>query len=126
MIIADTSVWISFLKKDDDDLQLLLKSYLKKNRVYAISAVFGELLQGVKNKKERQLVEFFWEYLPKIDETGMFLKAGVISNENKLYAKGIGFTDCYILAAALDNQCELWTLDKKLGQAANELTTKSY
>lgn len=122
MIVADTSVWISFFKKDNTDLETLFKSYLRKNRIFAVSAVFGELLQGVKSKKERRLIEFFWEYLPKLDEDNIFIKAGHLSNQYKLYTKGIGFTDCYILAATLENSLELWTLDKKLGNTANEIS----
>lgn len=87
-----------------------------------MSAVFGELLQGVKSKKEKQLIEYFWEFLPKIKEDDLFLKAGLISNQHKFYARGIGFTDCYILAATIENNLELWTLDKKLGNTANEIS----
>jgi len=121
MIVADTSVWISFLKKDNPDLNVLFKSYLKKSKIYAVSAIFGELIQGVKSKKEKQLIELFWEFLPKIDEEEMFLQAGILSNKHKLYAKGIGFTDCYILAATIINHSELWTFDRKLGNAANQI-----
>jgi predicted nucleic acid-binding protein len=121
VIVADTSVWISYFKQQDPDLRDLLSAYLKSNDVYAVSAVFGELLQGVKNKKERSLIEFFWELLPKVDETELFLRAGLMSNEHKLYAQGVGFTDCFILAAALENNFALWTLDKKLGTMANEI-----
>lgn len=123
MIVADTSVWISYFKKDNSDLETLFKSHLKKNKVYAVSAVFGELLQGVRSKKEKQLIDFFWEFLPKLDEQHLFLKAGLISNEHRLYARGIGFTDCYILAATIENNLELWTLDKKLGNIANEIAS---
>jgi len=124
MIAVDTSVWICFFKNDNSDLKTLLNHYLKEQRIIAISAVFGELLQGVKSNKERSMVESFWELLPKIDENDLFIKAGIISNQNKLYNHGIGFTDCYILAVALENKAELWTLDKKLGRMANQISSE--
>lgn len=121
MIIVDTSVWIEFLKGDQETKSLMIP-YLKKNHIIAISAVFGELLQGVRNKRERSLIMSFWQHLPKIDEKELFIKAGQISNEQKLYTKGVGLMDCYLLAAALDKEYALWTKDKKLLQAVDMLS----
>ncbi|MEP1095646.1 MAG: PIN domain-containing protein [Cyclobacteriaceae bacterium] len=114
MILVDTSVWISFLKKDNIDTQYILKSYLRKDDVFTVSAVFGELLQGVKSKRELKVVEAIWQSLPKVDESELFLKAGHLSNQHGLYAKGVGLIDCYLLAACQENELALWTLDKKL------------
>jgi len=114
MILVDTSVWISFLKNDDVDTQHILKRYLRKDQVFTVSAVFGELFQGVKNNRERKIVETIWLSLPKVDERELFIMAGHISNQHKLYAKGVGLIDCYLLAACLENELALWTLDKKL------------
>lgn len=117
MILVDTSVWINFLRKSDLDTEDMLKTYLKNDHIYAVSAVFGELLQGVKSKRERSIVSTLWENLPKVDEQQLFIKAGELSNQHKLYAHGVGLIDCYILAAAIDNNLALWTLDKKLQNA---------
>lgn len=117
MIIADTSIWIDFLKKSDQDTVDILKKYLKKGEVYALSAIFGEILQGVKNKRERDIIYLIWDSLPKIDERDLFLTAGNLSNQYKLYAKGVGLIDCLIMAAAIENDFALWTLDKKLQEA---------
>ena len=114
MIVADTSVWVSFFKNDDDDTVDILRSYLKKEQVIAVSAIFGELYQGVKNKREKEIITQIYENIPHIDEHELFIKAGLLSNEHKLYAKGVGFIDCYILTACLENGLALWTFDKKL------------
>lgn len=123
MIIADTSVWIDFLKKSDPDLVDILKKYLKKGEVFGVSAIFGELLQGVKNKRERDIIYLIWDSLPKIEEKALFLKAGELSNQYKLYAKGVGLIDCLLMAAAIEHDFVLWTLDKKL-QAAIDIVSK--
>lgn len=123
MILVDTSVWISFLRKDDIDTQHILKRYLRKDDVFTVSAVFGELLQGVKSKREHRIVEAIWQSLPKVDEQELFIKAGHLSNQHKLYARGVGLIDCYLLAACLENELALWTLDKKL-LSAFELVNK--
>lgn len=124
MILADTSIWISFLRKSDPDLSDILKKYLKKEEVYAVSAIFGELLQGVKNKRERDIVSILWESLPKVSEQNLFIEAGKLSNRYKLYAQGVGLIDCFIMAAAIENNLALWTLDKKF-QKAIDLVSNS-
>jgi len=122
MILADTSVWISFLRQDDQDTSDILHSYLKKDEVFALSAVFGELYQGVKNNREKEVITQIYENLPTIDEEGLFIKAGLLSNQHKLYAKGVGLIDCYILSACLENELALWTFDKKLRNAYEIIT----
>ncbi len=117
MILVDTSVWISYFRKDDPGLSEMLKKYLKDQDVYAVSAVFGELLQGVRNDREREIINLFWENLPKVDETRLFIEAGNLSSRYKFFSMGVGLMDCYILAAALQNNLALWTLDKKLQKA---------
>lgn len=124
MILVDTSVWVSFLRKTDPDLSDILKKYLKKEQVYAVSAVFGELLQGAKNNRERHLISVLWENLQKVTEEDLFIAAGNLSNRYKLYASGVGLIDCFILAAAMENNLALWTLDKKL-QKAVDLVSES-
>ena len=125
MILVDTSVWISFLRGEDDDIQYILKKYLKKNDVYTVSAVFGELFQGVKNKREKSIIETIWSILPKSDEHGLFIEAGHLSNRHKLYAKGVGLIDCYLLAACIRDGHSLWTLDKKLQDVFTEVVNES-
>lgn len=116
MIIVDTSVWIEYLK-GNENYKDILPQYLKKKHVVAISPVFGELLQGVKNKREHEIIIGFWESLPKINENELFIKAGKLSQKYKLYNAGVGLIDTYLLAAALKNEYTLWTLDKTLIKA---------
>ncbi|MCP4458040.1 MAG: PIN domain-containing protein [Cytophagales bacterium] len=122
MILADTSIWISYLRKDDPDLSEILKTYLKKRHIFTTSAIFGELFQGVKNTKEYSLIEMLWESLPKVEEENLFIEAGQLSNEYNLHNKGVGLIDCYILAATLSQDLTLWTLDKKLLSAFDHIS----
>jgi len=121
MILVDTSVWISFLKRDNREIEFLLKRHLSKDRVYTVSAVFGELFQGTKNKREVSVLHTIWESLPKIEEEGLFIEAGILSNQHTLYAKGVGLIDSYILAACASQNLDLWTLDKKLQLAFEDI-----
>ncbi|RUA34222.1 MAG: VapC toxin family PIN domain ribonuclease [Bacteroidetes bacterium] len=123
MIIVDTSVWIEYLKGNEQYRNVLPK-YLKEKYVVAISAVFGELLQGVKNKREHQIIMGFWESLPKVNEENLFIEAGKLSHEYKLYNAGVGLIDTYLLAAALNNDYAVWSLDKKLNKAIDIIENK--
>ena len=69
------------------------------------------------NNGKKEILELIYENIPSVDESGLFLRAGILSNQHKLYAKGVGLVDCYIMAVCLENELTLWTNDKKL-QAA--------
>ena len=112
-IIADTSIWIEFLKNDQDVFPLMQK-LLEKNYIIAIECIFGELLQGVKTNRERDIILGYWEYLPKTDESNVWIDAGNYSNKNKLFEKGIGLIDSVLIIIAVKNKLRIWTLDKKL------------
>ena len=121
MIVVDTSVWIEFLKGKNSQISESFISLLKKRKVMAMSPVFGELLQGAKKEKDRKIIAKFWQNLPKVDEESAFIKAGELSYKHKLIDKGIGLIDAYILAIALENDFSVWTLDKKLQRAIDEI-----
>ncbi len=123
MIIVDTSVWIEYLK-GNEHYRNVLPQYLKEKHVIAISAVFGELLQGVKNKREYEIISGFWESLPKVNEENLFIEAGNLSHQYKLYNAGVGLIDTYLLAAALKNDLAIWSLDKKLNKAIDIIENK--
>jgi predicted nucleic acid-binding protein len=112
-IIVDTSIWIEFLKKNPKifpSMQVLLE----KQNAIALGCIFGELLQGVKSERERKIITSYWDCLPKIDESQIWIEAGKYSGEKGLASKGLGLIDSIILTAAIKNNLIIWTLDKKL------------
>ena len=119
MIIPDTSVWIEFFKTHQPYF-VKLRDYLEQHEILAISPVFGELLQGVKNIAEKKTILEYWNYLPKIDETDLMIKAGVYSFENKLISKGVGIIDVCIMVSAIENNAIVWTLDEKLKRVSKK------
>ena len=117
MILADTSIWIDFFKKTNHSLDAQMTEYLENRMVYGVSIVFGELLQGVRDDREEKIILDYWKNLPRFDERNLFIDGGKLSYQYKLFSKGVGLIDCYILAAAKLYQLEIWSLDKKLLQA---------
>jgi len=119
MIIPDTSVWIEFLKGKEPfltELDLLLE----ERQVIALECIFGELLQGAKTKRERKLITDYWNNLPKIEERGLCVRAGLHAGEQKLFAKGLGLIDVFILTAAESSGARVWTLDRKMASLLGE------
>jgi Predicted nucleic acid-binding protein, contains PIN domain len=121
VIIVDTSVWIDFFRQPDSQESEVLYSLIDQDRVVGLSAIFGELLQGAKNEAEEKLILDIWDAVPKIDESKLFIDAGILSFREKLVTKGIGLIDCLILAAAKRNHLTIWTLDKKLERESDRL-----
>jgi len=121
MILVDTSVWIEFLRQNNEGVKLRLVSEMENGNIIALSPVFGELLQGVKSTHEEKILIDLWDDLMKVNEDQLFNQAGRLSNEYKMMSKGIGLIDCAILAAAKVNKLEIWSLDKKLIEACRSL-----
>jgi len=96
MIILDTSIWIEHLRNN----QLYfpkVKKLLENKEVLAVECIFGELLQGIKNKSEKEIILNFWKYLPKENYENIIIQAGEYSSQNKLLDHGIGLIDAIIL-----------------------------
>ena len=125
MILVDTSVWIEFLRQNNEPIGQQMIGEMEKGMVIALSPVFGELLQGVKNEREEKIIVDLWEDLLKINEDQLFIQAGRLSFSHKLSAKGVGLIDCTFLAAAKINKLQIWSLDKKLLEVAKLLKIES-
>jgi predicted nucleic acid-binding protein len=117
VIIVDTSVWIVFFRGSNQQLVDKLGVLIDNSEVVALSCVFGELLQGVKNESEEKTILDVWNNLSRVDERNLFIEAGQGSAKYKFVNRGVGLIDSYILAAALKYNLLLWTFDKKLNDA---------
>jgi predicted nucleic acid-binding protein len=113
MILVDTSIWIEFFKGREPYFNGL-KDLIEASEVLVHEVIFGELLQGCKNKKEVNFILEYWESINKIDSRGSFLLAGKISFESKFLDHGIGLIDSVLINLVRENKIQMWTLDKKI------------
>ncbi len=117
MILADTSVWIEFLR-GKEPIHSRFKDFLKLGKIFSLPWIFGELLQGALDDEESQRLLSFWEVIPKPESEELekiWLDAGVLSRKSKFPSKGVGLIDAAIIQSArLMNNSVVWTLDKKL------------
>jgi hypothetical protein len=62
----------------------------------------------------------YWYCLPKLEEKGIWIEAGVYFGENKLFDRGISLIDSAIIIAAIRNNLLAWSLDKKLNKVLDD------
>jgi hypothetical protein len=113
MIVADTCIWIEFLKKHEPYYSVFA-DMLENSRVLGIECIFGELLQGAKNKREIQIIGEDWHLVPKFSMEGLFIEAGKQSRLGNWHTRGVGLIDSVILIFARTTGSSIWTIDTKL------------
>ena len=113
MILADTSIWIDFFRTETK-VFVEFRSLLEKREVVSLDCIFGELLQAASHQRERKLILEYWDSIPKITITELWVKAGSFSSESKMISKGVGLIDCAIILAARSVGASIWTKDKKM------------
>ncbi|MFC2167264.1 type II toxin-antitoxin system VapC family toxin [Acidobacteriota bacterium] len=114
MVLVDTSVWISHLRKGNSQLQVLLMD----GKVACHPYIIGELACG--NLKNRQEILTLLEALPKTELAGHDEILYFI-DQHRLMGKGLGLIDMHLLVSTQLSGVSLWTLDNNLKDAADEL-----
>lgn len=114
MILVDTSVWVSHLRKSEPRLAALLA----ENLVLVHPFVIGEIACG--NLKNRNTVLESLEALP-LARSARHSEVLHLVARHRLWGRGIGWVDAHLLASALLTGCRLWTLDRRLDAAAGQL-----
>ncbi|MFZ1956545.1 MAG: type II toxin-antitoxin system VapC family toxin [Desulfobacterales bacterium] len=114
MVIVDTSIWVTHLRQGSRQLEKLLYDA----EVMCHPFIVGELACG--NLKNRTEIISLVQSLPmaptiEFDEFLFFI------DRNHLMGKGVGFVDVHLLASAQLTGMPLWTADKRLKSAADQL-----
>lgn len=113
-VLVDTNVWIDFLREPLSELRFLVK----RQRVITHPCVVGEVLVG--SLKNRTAVREFLLSLPMAKEADLPSLLSMIESRG-LYRRGLQWNDMQLLAAAKLSNTPLWTRDKRLAAAAQEL-----
>lgn len=110
-MIVDTSVWVQHLRKGEPRL----REHLERGIVLIHPFIFGELACG--NLRNRSEVLSLLAALPlsPVVEQGELL---VFVERERLFSRGIGWIDVHLLASARLIAAPLWTLDRRLAEAA--------
>jgi predicted nucleic acid-binding protein len=113
MVIPDTTIWIDFFRKKPDVFQKM-RELLENRSILAVECIFGELLQGCKDKEEIDVIKGYWQNLPKVDQHNSFIEAGEISAMERFLSKAVGLIDAVLIVSLRRTKSKVWTLDKKL------------
>jgi predicted nucleic acid-binding protein len=118
VILADTSVWIDHFRRRNARLSELLH----EERVACHPFIIGELACGtLRNRAE--VLELLGRLPAALvathEETLAFL------DTHRLMTKGLGYVDLHLLAAAMMDRTPLWTLDRRLAEAAARLAIRA-
>ena len=115
MILVDTPVWINHWRSEEPHLLDLLDG----EQVLMHPMVVGEL--ACSNLRDRIQVLEFLSDLPEVtvafaDEVLVFIE------RRQLMGRGLGYVDANLLASTvLHESARLWTVDRRLHNAAVEL-----
>lgn len=114
MILADTSVWIDHLRRRRRGLAELLY----EGRVVCHPFVAGEIALGTLTNRIEVL-----ELLAELPSARVVSHGEVLNlvERRMLSGKGVGWIDVHLLASALIDRVQIWTLDRRLGDVAREL-----
>lgn len=111
MILADTSVWVDFLRGEDSPERRLLHRLIEEEEDISITEIIlTEILQGVKHDGEFQAIKDylldFPIYRPKGIET--YIHAAQIYRDCRKKGKTVRRTvDCIIAAICIENDLTL-------------------
>ena len=114
MVIVDTSIWVTHLRRGTRHLEELLLDA----KVVCHPFVVGELACG--NLTNRDEFLSLLQSLPMAPAV-VFEELLYFIERHRLMGKGIGFVDANLLASAHLSGIPLWTFDRKLRSVASEL-----
>jgi len=115
MVLVDTSIWVSHLRKGNARLQALLENA----EVVCHPSIIGELACGnIKNRTEilSSLHALPAAVVAKHEEVLRFIAS------HHLMGRGLGLIDIHLLASALLTRAPLWTSDRRLRAVSTELS----
>ena len=113
-ILADSSIWMDYLRHKDAMLQL----FIDDGTLCIHPFIIGEIALGHLNPRARILFDI--DQLPKIMQVEDH-EALALIEKHKLFGTDIGYIDVHLLASALISSAALWTRDKALHAAAEKL-----
>jgi predicted nucleic acid-binding protein len=114
MIILDTSVWIEYFQQNEP-IANQVSNLLAEQKVIAVEPVFAELMFGVRNVQERNVIRTFWQILPRADlEEESLFKTSDLAFQYDFQDKGIDLIDALVIRTAQMGNHQLWTLNKRI------------
>ena len=111
-LLVDTSVWIDYFRDNSHTTEFLEKQLLEDN-VYIVGIIVSELLQGIKNETDREIIRNSLDAINYINMNyADWIRAGDISYSLRKNGVTLPLTDIAIAAVAIENKLTVVTNDK--------------
>lgn len=110
MVLVDSSVWIEYFKGNESVLPL--NELIDSNNLCINDLILAELLPSINHKKESDLKDLLLtiEKIDMVIDWHQIISMQTINLKNGL--NKIGISDLIITQNAIDNNIELYTIDK--------------
>jgi hypothetical protein len=115
-VIADTCIWIEFFKTDSP-IANKLEELIKQQDVFMVGIILSELLQGMRNEKQKTIVLESISILPYLEiNKAYWIKTGTLSAQLRQKGITIPLSDITIAVIAMENNCQVFTTDPHFKQ----------
>jgi predicted nucleic acid-binding protein len=119
LILADTSVWIDYLRSVSRPGNSEMRKQLNDGNIVIHPFVTAELALGSLSQRPKTLA--FLDFLPRV-RVAQLSELRLTIEARRLYSQGIGLIDAGLIASVfLDPSTLLWTRDKQLRRVAEGL-----
>ena len=112
MVIADSSVWITFQRQPNSETGRQFDSLLANDEVVMVGPVMTEILQGARSERE---FTFFAERLKSLTfievDQNTWIQAGEINFQLKKQGRTLAFADLIVSALAIQHDIPVYTDD---------------
>ena len=124
MILADTSIWIDYLRSGNRSINKEMRKHLNEGQIVIHPSIIAELALALPEKRplqERTKTLALLDLLPQV-RVAQLSEVRRMIEARRLYSLGIGLTDAQLIASVFINSSTLlWTRDKRLRKAAESL-----
>ena len=115
MILADTSIWIDHLRSTNKEM----RKRLNQGHIVIHPFIIAELAIGSLQDRTKTLA--LLDLLPQV-RVAQLSEVRLMIEARRLHNLGIGLTDAHLIASVfISLPTLLWTRDKRLRKAAEEL-----
>ena len=112
MVIADTSVWMSFFNQPGSVEKRELDALIDADRLALVGVVLAELLQGCRTLKEAETIVFTLTGLRFLETSfSSWRRCAELSFALRRKGVTLPLSDLIIAALAIEHHCEVYTLD---------------
>lgn len=117
VVIADTSVWIEYLRGGHEPTRSVLRTLIRAEQAALVGVVLAELLQGCRTPKESNTILTQLTGLRFLEASfATWKRTGELSSSLRRKGITLPLSDLIIAVLALEHDCRVFALDPHFKQ----------